>query len=74
MSRKEKKRTKNHKRERQPWARAAALLSGCAVTFVGLVQRLDPDVLLVRILFASTATAVIVALASACMRGLASKS
>jgi len=67
-------RTKKNKRHRQPWGRAAALLIGCVVTFFGLAQHLDPDVLLMRVLFASTATGVIVALASACMRGLASKS
>jgi hypothetical protein len=61
-------------RHRQPWARAAALLIGCIVTFIGLAQHLDPEVLLFRVLVASTTTGVIIAAASACMRGLAPKS
>lgn len=65
---------KNKRPHRQPWAWAAALLIGCIVTLVCMAQKLDPDVILVRVLIASVVTGTTVAAALACFRGLASKS
>lgn len=71
---KKNKTTRKNRQDRQPWAWAAALLIGCVVTLVCMAQKLDPDVILVRVLIASAATGTTVAVALACLRGLASKS
>lgn len=65
---------KKKRADRQPWAWAAALLIGCIVTPVCMAQQLDPDVILVRVLIASATTGVTVTVASACLRGIVSKS
>lgn len=50
----------------QPWGRACGLLGACGATLAGVVQQLDPDV----ILFRSTVTGAVVAAAVVVIRSL----
>jgi hypothetical protein len=71
---KKNKRQQKKRQNRQPWAWAAALLIGCVITLVCMAQKLDPDVILVRVLIASGVTGASVSVSIACIRGLVSKS
>ena len=38
----------NESTPRRPWIRVVAILTACYVTLMGLMARLDPDVILIR--------------------------
>lgn len=44
----------------QPWARACGLLGGCATTIAGVMQSVDPDVILFRATIAAVGVAIVV--------------
>jgi len=46
----------------QPWARACGLLGGCATTLAGVIQQVDPDVIVVRAVVAALAIGIVVAM------------
>jgi hypothetical protein len=44
---------------RQPWARTAGLLGGCATVIAGVVRSVDPDVIVFRATIAAVTVAII---------------
>lgn len=54
----------------QPWGRACGLLGGCATTLAGVVQQVDPDVIVFRATVAAIAIGAVVGLFRAVVQAL----
>ena len=53
MSERQRKTALKHRQNAIPAGRIAAILTGCAVTLIGIVNNLEPDVLLFRVVIAT---------------------
>ena len=49
------------KQQRRPWGAVSGLMAGSLATLVGVIRRLDPDVIALRALLAAAAVGVVVA-------------
>ncbi len=57
-------------RGHRPWGAVVALAVACAVTLVGVLRGMDPDVILLRAFSAAVACGVVISLAASIVRWL----